>query len=76
VEQDGVFYSPAALDAAGRIVADLLDAQPDGFTVADFRDRAGNSRKHALPLLARLDATGITRRRGDLRIAGPRLGRP
>jgi selenocysteine-specific elongation factor len=76
VEQDGVFYSPAAVDAATLIVADLLDAQPDGFTVADFRDRAGNSRKHALPLLARLDATGVTRRRGDLRIAGPRLGRP
>jgi Elongation factor SelB, winged helix len=26
-----------------------------------------------VPLLAELDARGITRRRGDLRIAGPRL---
>ena len=26
-----------------------------------------------MPLLARLDNTGVTRRRGDVRIAGPRL---
>ena len=48
-------------------------SRPDGFTVADFRDAAGNSRKHTLPLLSRLDATGVLRRRGDMRIAGPRL---
>ncbi len=46
---------------------------PDGFTVADFRDAVGSSRKHTLPLLGRLDETGVTRRRGDVRIAGPRL---
>jgi selenocysteine-specific elongation factor len=37
------------------------------------RDGLGTTRKHALPLLAQLDATGVTRRRGDLRIGGPRL---
>ncbi|MDQ1397526.1 MAG: Elongation factor SelB, winged helix, partial [Acidimicrobiaceae bacterium] len=31
------------------------------------------SRKFILPLLSLLDATGVTRRRGDLRVAGPRL---
>ncbi len=76
VEQDGVFYSAASVDAAARLVAGLLADRPEGFTVADFRDRAGNSRKHALPLLARLDATGVTRRRGDLRVGGPRLPTP
>ena len=30
-------------------------------------------RKYVLPLLAHLDQTGMTRRRGDYRIAGPRL---
>ncbi len=53
-------------------VAVLVD-RPEGFTVAEFRDAAASSRKHTLPLLARLDETGVTRRRGDYRIAGPRL---
>jgi selenocysteine-specific elongation factor len=51
----------------------LLAASPEGFTVAQARDAFGTTRKHALPLLAHLDATGVTRRRGDVRIAGPRL---
>jgi selenocysteine-specific elongation factor len=41
--------------------------------VAEARERWGTSRKYALPLLARLDSTGVTRRRGDVRIAGRRL---
>ncbi len=70
---DGVFYATSALAAAATLCASLLRAQPDGFTVADFRDAAGSSRKHTLPLLGRLDETGVTRRRGDVRIGGPRL---
>ncbi len=73
VEREGVWFAPSAIDAAGRIVIDLLAARPDGFTVSDFREAAGTSRKYALPLLAHLDATGMTRRRGDVRIAGARL---
>ena len=41
--------------------------------MAELRDAVGITRKHALPLVNELDARGITRRRGDLRIAGPRL---
>jgi selenocysteine-specific elongation factor len=41
--------------------------------VSQFRAAAGNTRKHAVPMLAELDARGITRRRGDVRVAGPRL---
>jgi hypothetical protein len=37
------------------------------------RDDLGTTRKHALPLLSHFDATGVTRRRGDVRIGGPRL---
>jgi selenocysteine-specific elongation factor len=37
------------------------------FTVAQFRDTMGITRKHAVPLLEWLDRTGITRRSGDLR---------
>ena len=73
VEVEGIFFASSAVDAAARLAARLLVDHPEGFTVSTFRKEAGNTRKHAMPLLARLDATGMTRRRGDLRIAGPRL---
>ena len=73
IEQDGIFFSPSALKEAGRLAAELLKKNPEGFTVSTFRESAGNTRKHALPLLGYLDSTGVTRRRGDVRIAGPRL---
>ncbi len=73
VAREGVYFAPSALDAAARRVAELLAQNPDGVTVAQVRDGLGTTRKHALPLLAHLDATGVTRRRGDLRIGGPRL---
>jgi len=73
IEVEGIFYSTSAIDAAARLAARLLVDDPDGFTVSVFREAAGNTRKHAMPLLSYLDGTGITRRRGDVRIAGPRL---
>ena len=73
VERDGCYFAPGAVEEAARRVADLLAATPDGITVAQVRDALGTTRKHALPLLAQLDATGVTRRRGDFRVAGPRL---
>jgi selenocysteine-specific elongation factor len=76
VDLGGVFYASSAVDAAARLCARLLVDRPEGFTVAEFRDAAGSSRKHTLPLLARMDETGVTRRRGDYRIAGPRLPAP
>ncbi len=76
VEQDGFYFAPSAIEAAGRAAAALLAARPDGFTVAEAREALATSRKWAIPLLAHLDANGMTRRRGDLRIAGPRLPRP
>ena len=76
VEEGGVYFAASALDAAARVVADLLSRQPDGVTVAEVRDEWGTSRKYAIPLLSYLDKNGITRRRGDLRIGGPRLPPP
>jgi selenocysteine-specific elongation factor len=73
VERDGTYFAAEAVDDAARVVARLLAATPDGVTVATVRDALGATRKHVLPLLAQLDATGVTRRRGDVRIAGPRL---
>jgi selenocysteine-specific elongation factor len=76
VERDGCYFAPSAVEEAARRVADLLAAAPDGVTVAQVRDALGTTRKHALPLLAHLDASGVTRRRGDVRVAGPRLPAP
>ena len=73
IEADGLFFAANAVDAAVATVAELLEQNPDGVTVAVVRDTWGTSRKYALALLSYLDNNGITRRRGDFRIAGPRL---
>ena len=73
VESGGIHFAAAAVHEAALVVARLLDDQPEGVTVAEVRDAWGTTRKYALALLARLDSTGVTRRRDDLRIAGPRL---
>ena len=73
VERDGIYFHPATIATVADVAARLLRAHPDGFTVAQLRDDLGVSRKYALPLVNELDARGITRRRGDLRVAGPRL---
>ena len=73
VEQDGVFFAAAAVQEAHSVLAEMLASQPDGVTVAEVRERLATTRKYALPLLAWMDGHGVTRRRGDVRIAGPRL---
>ncbi len=73
VERDGLFFSPSAIDQAIVIVAATLRASPEGVTAGGLRDALGTTRKYLLPLLGHLDAIGVTRRRGDVRIAGPRL---
>jgi selenocysteine-specific elongation factor len=75
VERDGQCFHADAVAAAADLAARLLAERPAGFTVSEFRDAAGVTRKHALPLVSELDARGVTRRRGDLRVAGPRLQR-
>ncbi len=43
-----------------------------GMTVSQIRDLLGTTRKIAVPLCEYLDATGLTRRQGDLRhLASP-----
>ncbi len=73
VQQEGVVFHAATIDEAARVAARLLAEHVDGFTVAQFRDATGASRKFALPLVSELDKRGVTRRREDVRIAGPRL---
>jgi selenocysteine-specific elongation factor len=73
VEIDGVAFGARAMERAADTVRALLETHPEGVTVAQIRDALGTTRKYVLPLLSHLDGTGRTRRRGDLRIAGPRL---
>ncbi len=73
IEVDGVAFGAGAIEQAAAVVRALLAERPDGVTVAEIRDALGTTRKYVLPLLGHLDATGRTRRRDDLRIAGPRL---
>jgi selenocysteine-specific elongation factor len=65
-----VFTKRALDDARARIV-DALD-QRGTLSVADIRDLLDSSRKYVIPIVTRMDADGVTRRRGDDRIAGPR----
>jgi selenocysteine-specific elongation factor len=69
-----LWFATSAVDSAVDVLRDLLAGRPDGFTVSDARQALGCSRKYVLPLLAHLDARGITRRHGDFRVAGPRMG--
>jgi selenocysteine-specific elongation factor len=74
IERDGTYFAATAIEEAAGRLSRLLQDFPEGVTVAQVRDALGTTRKHVLPLLGYLDASGYTRRRGDVRVAGPRLG--
>ena len=73
VDLDGVYFTAAALDEARALVIEALAARAS-LTIADARDVLGSSRKYVVPIMVRMDAEGVTRRRGDQRIPGPRSG--
>jgi selenocysteine-specific elongation factor len=57
-----------AASALAGLRSDLLATSWDRFSVSDFKDRFGLTRKWAIPLLEHLDSTGATRRMGDDRM--------
>jgi selenocysteine-specific elongation factor len=73
VHCDELYFHSSAIDTAVTAARQLLAANTQGFTVAQFREHLGVSRKYALPLINHLDTTGFTRRREDVRIAGAKL---
>ncbi|HLI43334.1 MAG TPA: SelB C-terminal domain-containing protein [Acidimicrobiales bacterium] len=73
VESEGCWFAASAVAEAVAAVESLLAEEPGGVTASAVKERLGTSRKYVLPLLAHLDTSGVTRRRGDLRVAGPRL---
>ncbi len=60
---DDLVWLPQQIDE----LRGLLESLPEEFTVAQFRDAAGLSRKYAVPLLEWADKEGLTVRRGDTR---------
>jgi len=72
-EREGEWFHISALETARTVAAQLLLANPDGFTMSQFREALGVTRKHSVPIAGELDARAMTRRRGDVRIAGPKL---
>ncbi len=71
VTTDFTYAAAALADLEHRLRAHF--ATHDELTVADFKDLAGVSRKHAVPLLEYFDRRGVTARRGDARVAGRAL---
>jgi selenocysteine-specific elongation factor len=57
-----------AASAVANLKRDLLASGWERFSVPEFKDRFGLSRKWAIPLLEHLDSTGVTRRVGDERM--------
>jgi selenocysteine-specific elongation factor len=57
-----------AASALNGLRSELLATSWDRFSVSDFKDRFGLTRKWAIPLLEHLDSTGATRRMGDDRM--------
>ena len=51
----------------------FLKKDPEGITVGEIREELRTTRKYVLPLLAHLDNSGITVRRGDVRLPGKRM---
>ncbi len=65
------YYAPAAI---ATFTAALRELAPAGISPGSVRERTGLSRKFLIPLLEWADTSGLTIRRGDHRVPGPRLG--
>lgn len=71
VDLDGVLFAESAYAEARRTLATAV-IERGTMTVSDARDVLGSSRKFVLAIVNQLDREGVTRRRGDDRIPGPR----
>ncbi len=71
VDVDGIVFTASAVDRARALISAAF-ATRDAITVSEARELLASSRKYVVPLLSRFDAEGVTRRRGDVRVRGPR----
>jgi selenocysteine-specific elongation factor len=75
VDLDGVIFTAAAVDQARTLIAAAVRDR-GSLSVAEIRDLLGTTRKYVIPIVTRMDAEGVTRRRGDDRVPGPRAAAP
>ncbi|HEY7105803.1 MAG TPA: selenocysteine-specific translation elongation factor [Acidimicrobiia bacterium] len=71
VDVGGILFAASAVDRARALVGSYVSAH-ESLSVGEARELLGTSRKYAVPLLEHFDREGVTRRRGDVRVAGPR----
>lgn len=69
-EHDNIAFHAETLSSLRPVLEQLWTQHPEGFTMANLRDALAITRKHALPLGNCLDKVGLTKRQGDVRIAG------
>jgi selenocysteine-specific elongation factor len=62
-----LFYHASAIARVRGMLGEYKKKNGPRIGVAAFKDLAGITRKHAIPLLEYLDRTGVTQRRGDER---------
>ena len=70
VRKDRYFLKSSLIEFGELAHAISAERNDDGFTVADFRDRAGCGRAIAVQVLEYFDRRGVTGRRGDVRVVG------
>ena len=61
---EGLFYLPSTLES----LVERVQAFSEPFTVSEFRDAMGVTRRHAVPMLEWLDRKRVTSRQGDVRV--------
>jgi selenocysteine-specific elongation factor len=69
-EHDNIAFHTDTLSSLRPVLQQLWSQYPGGFTMANLRDCLTITRKHALPLANCLDKIGLTKRQGDVRVAG------
>jgi selenocysteine-specific elongation factor len=57
----------AEILATARQAIERSFPSPRSFALKDIRDLLGSTRKHVVPLMEHMDATGVTVRYGDMR---------
>jgi len=65
---EGDYIHAAIVDKCRDKLLRALVDQPDGMTIAQFRDLVSGNRRICLALIGIYDSQGLTRRKGDLRI--------
>jgi selenocysteine-specific elongation factor len=64
---EGIYIHKEAVSAAEKLVKELIIGN-GRVTVSEFKDKAGTTRKYAVPILEFFDRQKITKREGDYRV--------